>query len=46
MEVILQTAVWFGQPTMLHSLKIFVEIIRQQGRLAEIGNPPDRADTD
>ncbi|MGZ8268346.1 MAG: carboxymuconolactone decarboxylase family protein [Burkholderiales bacterium] len=46
MEVILQTAVWFGQPTMLHSLKIFVEIIRQQGRLAEIGNPPERADTD
>jgi alkylhydroperoxidase/carboxymuconolactone decarboxylase family protein YurZ len=46
MEVILQTAVWFGQPTMLHSLKIFVEIIAQQGRLAEIGNPPMREDTD
>jgi alkylhydroperoxidase/carboxymuconolactone decarboxylase family protein YurZ len=46
MEVILQTAVWFGQPTMLHSLKIFVDIIREQGRLAEIGNPPAREDTD
>jgi alkylhydroperoxidase/carboxymuconolactone decarboxylase family protein YurZ len=46
MEVILQTAVWFGQPTMLHSLKIFVDIIREQGRLAEIGNPPLREDTD
>lgn len=46
LEVILQSAVNFGQPGMLHSLKIFVELIIQQGRLAEIGNPPAREDTD
>lgn len=46
LEVILQSAVNFGQPGMLHSLKIFVELITQQGRLAEIGNPPAREDTD
>ena len=46
LEVILQSAVNFGQPGMLHSLKIFVELITQQGRLAEIGNPPARQDTD
>jgi len=46
LEVILQSAVNFGQPTMLHSLKIFVALITEQGRLAEIGNPPAREDTD
>jgi alkylhydroperoxidase/carboxymuconolactone decarboxylase family protein YurZ len=45
LEVILQSAVNFGMPTMLHSLKIFVELMRREGRLAEIGNPPDRAET-
>ena len=35
----------FGMPTMLHALKIFVELMRQEGRLAEIGNPPERAET-
>jgi alkylhydroperoxidase/carboxymuconolactone decarboxylase family protein YurZ len=45
MEVILQSAVNFGMPTMLHSLKIFVELVSEEGRLAEIGNPPDRAET-
>ncbi len=45
MEVILQSAVNFGMPTMLHSLKIFVELITQDGRLAEIGNPPQRTET-
>ena len=46
LEVILQSAVNFGQPGMLHSLKIFVALITEQGRLAEIGNPPAREDTD
>jgi len=45
LEVILLSAVNFGMPTMLHSLKIFVELMRQEGRLAEIGNPPDREET-
>lgn len=45
MEVILQSAVNFGMPTMLHSLKIFVELIAQDDRLAEIGSPPQRTET-
>ena len=45
LEVILQTAVNFGMPTMLHSLKIFVELVRAEGRIAEIGNPPEREET-
>jgi alkylhydroperoxidase/carboxymuconolactone decarboxylase family protein YurZ len=45
LEVILQSSVNFGMPTMLNSLRIFVELMRQEGRLAEIGNPPERADT-
>lgn len=46
LEVILQSAVNFGQPGMLHSLKIFVELMTKEGRLAEIGNPPQRNNTD
>jgi alkylhydroperoxidase/carboxymuconolactone decarboxylase family protein YurZ len=46
MEVILQSAVNFGMPTMLHSLKIFVQIMTEEGRLAEIGNPPKRAESE
>jgi alkylhydroperoxidase/carboxymuconolactone decarboxylase family protein YurZ len=46
LEVILQSAVNFGQPGMLHSLKIFVELMTKEGRLAEIGNPPQRDNTD
>ena len=46
LEVILQSAVNFGQPGMLHSLKIFVELMTKEGRLAEIGNPPQRENTD
>lgn len=46
LEVILQSAVNFGQPGMLHSLKIFVELMTKDGRLAEIGNPPQRENTD
>jgi alkylhydroperoxidase/carboxymuconolactone decarboxylase family protein YurZ len=46
LEVILQSAVYFGQPGMLHSLKIFVELMTKEGRLDEIGNPPQRENTD
>lgn len=40
MEVILQTCVNFGMPPMLHALGIFVQLMDEDGRLAEIGNPP------
>ena len=40
MEVILQTCVNFGMPSMLHALEIFVQVMAEDGRLAEIGNPP------
>ncbi|OGA39088.1 MAG: hypothetical protein A3G24_14070 [Betaproteobacteria bacterium RIFCSPLOWO2_12_FULL_62_13] len=45
MEVILQSSVNFGMPAMLHSLIMFVELVEEAGRLAEIGNPPKRAKT-
>lgn len=41
LEVIFQTAVNFGMPGMLHPLEQFVQIMAEDGRLAEIGNPPD-----
>ncbi len=40
LEVVLQTAVNFGMPGMLHALENFVQIMNEDGRLAEIGNPP------
>ncbi len=45
MEVILQTCVNFGMPPMLRALENFVEIMAEDGRLAEIGNPPRRVET-
>ena len=45
MEVILQTCVNFGMPPMLHALEIFVQVMAEDGRLAEIGNPPTRVET-
>jgi alkylhydroperoxidase/carboxymuconolactone decarboxylase family protein YurZ len=45
MEVILQTCINFGMPPMLHALEIFVQVMADDGRLAEIGNPPRRVDT-
>ena len=44
-EVILQTCVNFGMPPMLHALEMFVQIMAEDGRLAEIGNPPRRVET-
>jgi len=32
-------------PPMLHALENFVEIMAEDGRLAEIGNPPRRVET-
>jgi len=45
MEVIFQTCVNFGMPTMLHALEAFVQIMAEDGRLAEIGNPPVKVET-
>jgi alkylhydroperoxidase/carboxymuconolactone decarboxylase family protein YurZ len=45
MEVIFQTAANFGMPRMLHALESFVQIMAEDGRLAEIGNPPRRVET-
>ncbi len=44
MEVILQSAPNFGMPSMISSMKAFVKIMKDDGRLAEIGNPPERDD--
>jgi alkylhydroperoxidase/carboxymuconolactone decarboxylase family protein YurZ len=44
LEVILQSSVNFGMPPMLSSLKAFVKIMSDEGRLDEIGNPPARDD--
>jgi alkylhydroperoxidase/carboxymuconolactone decarboxylase family protein YurZ len=40
LEVVLQTCVNLGMPGMLHALENFVQIMNEDGRLAEIGNPP------
>jgi alkylhydroperoxidase/carboxymuconolactone decarboxylase family protein YurZ len=45
MEVCFQTAVNFGMPPMLKALEVFVELMAEDGRLAEIGNPPVRVET-
>ena len=43
-EVILHSCINFGMPAMLNSLEIFIQIMDEDGRLAEIGNPPKRGD--
>lgn len=45
LEVILQSCVNYGMPPMLKALKIFVKIMEEDGRLAEIGNPPQRVES-
>ncbi len=45
MEVIFQTAANFGMPPMLHALESFVQIMAEDGRLDEIGNPARRVET-
>lgn len=45
MEICFQTAVYFGMPPMLKALEVFVEIMAEDGRLEEIGNPPVRVES-
>lgn len=45
MEVVFQTCVNFGMPAMLHALESFVEIMAEDGRLDEIGNPGMRVES-
>ena len=44
-EVILMTCVNFGMPPALHALEGFLQILAEDGRLAEIGNPPVRVES-
>lgn len=45
LEVIFQTCVSFGMPPMLKALEVFVEIMAEDKRLDEVGNPPLRVET-
>ncbi|HEY0336462.1 MAG TPA: carboxymuconolactone decarboxylase family protein, partial [Burkholderiales bacterium] len=45
LEVIFQTCANFGMPPMLKALEVFVEIMAEDHRLAEIGNPPVRVES-
>jgi alkylhydroperoxidase/carboxymuconolactone decarboxylase family protein YurZ len=45
MEVIFQTCVNFGMPPMLKALEVFVEVMAEDKRLDEIGNPPLRVES-
>jgi len=38
-EVILMTCVNFGMPPALHALEAFLQILSEEGRLGEVGNP-------
>jgi alkylhydroperoxidase/carboxymuconolactone decarboxylase family protein YurZ len=45
MEVILQTSANFGMPPAWHALEMFLEILAEDGRLGEVGNPPMRVES-
>ncbi|MEQ1776770.1 MAG: carboxymuconolactone decarboxylase family protein [Burkholderiales bacterium] len=45
MEIIFQTSANFGMPGAWHALENFIEIMAEDGRLAEIGNPPMRVES-
>lgn len=45
MEVIFQTCVNFGMPPLLQALEILVQIMAEEGRIAEIGNPATRVES-
>ena len=45
LEVVLQTCVNFGMPGMLKALEAFVKVMADDGRLAEIGNPPVKVES-
>lgn len=40
MEIIFMTSSNFGMPPAWHALENFLEILKQDGRLREVGNPP------
>jgi hypothetical protein len=42
--VLFQSSAHFGMPTLMRSLAIFVKIMADDGRLAEIGDPPPPVD--
>jgi alkylhydroperoxidase/carboxymuconolactone decarboxylase family protein YurZ len=44
LEVLFQSSAHFGMPTLMRSLVIFVKIMADDDRLAEIGNPPPPVD--
>jgi alkylhydroperoxidase/carboxymuconolactone decarboxylase family protein YurZ len=44
LEVLFQSSALFGMPSLMRSLVIFVKMIAEEGRLAEIGNPPPPVD--
>ena len=44
LEVLFQSSAHFGMPTLMRSLATFVKIMAEDGRLAEIGNPPPPVD--
>jgi alkylhydroperoxidase/carboxymuconolactone decarboxylase family protein YurZ len=45
MEIIFQTSANFGMPGAWHALENFIEIMAEDGRLGEIGNPPMRVES-
>ncbi len=45
MEIIFQTSANFGMPPAWHALENFIEIMAEDGRLGEIGNPPMRVES-
>ena len=45
MEIIFQTSANFGMPPAWHALENFIEILAEDGRLNEIGNPPMRVES-
>jgi alkylhydroperoxidase/carboxymuconolactone decarboxylase family protein YurZ len=45
MEICFQTAVNFGMPPMLKALEVFVQVMAEDKRLDEIGNPPLRVES-
>lgn len=40
LEIIFLSSFYFGQPAKVNFLRVFVELMADQGRLAEVGNPP------
>jgi alkylhydroperoxidase/carboxymuconolactone decarboxylase family protein YurZ len=45
LEVVFLTCANFGMPPMLKALEVFVEVMAEDGRLEEIGNPPVRVES-